>query len=265
MSDETTICQVASCLRPSDGWIVCQHCGDVFVDMLTEVPWMLDQLEIVVLGQTKYTRIAAGKSAERPLPVNLKASDTRDALANEITTSARMIAEVNGWEFEAATTKQAALWLAHRVSAVRLHVAGGEVVDGISRWYAAAMYVIDRPLMRQFLGDCGESWDGEECSGRIYGKQGKPEARCDTCGSVYEAEALRKWLLMQAMDRLMTSAEIGDMSPLMGTGSPDRMQNRIYKWHQRGRITSRGVRENSPLFRFGEVYDLLTEQGEVVA
>lgn len=29
MSDDVTICQVATCIRPSDGWFVCGTCAEI--------------------------------------------------------------------------------------------------------------------------------------------------------------------------------------------------------------------------------------------
>lgn len=259
---EVTICEVASCDRPSDGWIVCATCGRRLAEVLSDMGWMLEELDNVITGQVRYVSQPSAKSAETPMPFDPKASDTRAYLTAEISTSVRLIEDANGWESGATTDRAAAAWLAHRVSAVRLHVAGGEIVDGIMCWWAAAQLVIDRPLQRQFLGDCAVDPDGQACGGRIYGRAGKPEARCDTCGGVYQAEALRALLLKELDDRMCTAAETARLSTYLGlTQTRDQVRKRINQWASRGQVEKHEVK-GEVAFRFGELYPRLLLEEE---
>lgn len=260
---ELTICEVASCDRPSDGWIVCATCGRHLSEVLNDMGWMLEELDNVITGQVRYVTEASAKSAETPMPFDPKASDTRAYLVGEISTSVRLIEDANGWDSGATTDRGAALWLAHRVSAVRLHVAGGDIVDGIMRWWAAAQWVIDRPLQRQFLGDCATDWQGNDCGGRIYGRASKPEAKCDTCGGVYQAEALRAHLLKELDDRLASAAEIARLSTYLGlTQARDQVRKRINQWASRGQLVEH-TKDGETVFRFGEIYPrLLIEEAK---
>lgn len=260
MTEELTICLVASCDRPSDGWYVCRTCGDTLARVLTDMGWMLDELDTVISQQTRYVSQSSGKSADTPMMFNVKAAETRAYLMGEVATGVRVIEESNGWDSHAGSEKAAALWLGEKVSAVRLHPAGSDIIDGIMRWWAAGMWVIDRPAQRQFLGECGVDPDGLACGGRIYGRAGKPEASCDTCGGVYQAEVLRERLLKELDDRLCTPAEIAHLSTYLGLMSGrEQVRKRINQWAARGRIDGHEEPEKPTRYRFGKVYELLCQ------
>lgn len=254
---ELTICEATGCDRPSDGWIICGSCGDDLVKMLSDMGWMLEELDNVISGQIRYVDQATAKSAETPMPFDPKASEVRSYLVNELTTAVRIIEEANQWESGASSERAAASWLAHRVSAVRLNVAGGDIIDGITRYWTAAEWIIDRPLQRQYLGDCVTDWQGNPCGGRIYGRATKPEARCDTCGGEYQAEALRARLLRELDDRICTASEIARLSTYLGlTQNREQVRKRINQWSARGQI-QKHLTEGEMRHRFGEVHPML--------
>jgi hypothetical protein len=257
--DRVTICQVASCMNPSDGWIVCRSCGDTFVRTLADTAWLLEELDTVITQQARYVSQSAGKSSETPMPFDVKAAETRAYLMGEIATSVRLIEDANGWTTTASTEVGAAAWLAHSVSAVRLHPLGGIIIDSVMRWYAAAIWAIDRPAQRQYLGECGTDPDGVACGGRIYGKAGKPEATCDTCGGIYQADELRAHLLKELDDKVCTAAEIAKLTTYLALDI-DRTQvrKRINQWHTRNRIEAKRIDEDgTPSFRFGDALAML--------
>lgn len=258
---DVTICQAAACMRPSDDWILCRDCGRVLTEVLTDMGWMLDELDLVLTGQVRYVSQSSGKSSETPMPFDVKASETRAYLMAELATAVRLLEEANGWDARATTERAAALWLREKVSAIRLHPAGADIIDGILRWWAAAQWVIDRPSQRQYLGDCDVDPEGITCGGRIYGRAGKPEAKCDTCGGFYEAEALRKNLLDQLEGRMLTAAEIAHMSTYLGLVSDRQaVRKRINQWASRNRITSHvNAKTEATEHRFGEVYVMLLQ------
>lgn len=270
---ESTICQTMACNRPSDGWYVCKVCGDMLAETLTDMSWMLDELDTVITQQTRYTTQSSGRSAETPLVFNIKAADTKANLVNQLDTAARVIAGANGWSRDYTTDKGCAAWLERKVSAIRLHPAGGEITDDICSWYAACLWVIDRPAQRQYLGDHADvgtvlevemnvisPTSDEQCPGRIYGRAGKPEARCDTCGATFSAERLRERLLRELDDKLNTAAEIARLSTYLGLDiSREQVRKRINQWHSRGQIERKGGSKEDPTFRFGDALNLLAK------
>ncbi len=260
MSDGT-ICQAAACIRPSDGWILCRDCGQNLTDVLGDMGWMLDELDLVLTGQIRYVTQSTGKSSETAMPFDVKASETRAYLVGEIATAVRMLEEANGWDSQASSEKAAAIWLREKVSAIRLHPAGGDIIDGIMRWWAAGQFVIDRPTQRQYLGDCERDPEGVDCGGRIYGRQGKPEAGCDTCGGIYQADELRSDLLDKLGNQLLSAAEIARMSTYLGLVSDRQaVRKRINQWASRNRIVTHvNAKTQATEHRFGDVYPMLIQ------
>lgn len=259
-----TICQVATCDRPSDDWIVCKTCSVAFEQVLAEVPWMLDELDTVITQQTRYTTASSGKSAETPMMFNVKAADMRGQLVMQLDTAARMIAEANGWTLTYTDAAGASAWLLRSLTAIRLHEAGAQIVDEITATNAGCLWVIDRPAAKQYLGECSmvfkvEGLD-EGCGGRIYGRQGKEHAACDTCGTEWEADALRTVLLQQLDDRLCTASEIAHLSTYLGLiDGREQVRKRINQWAIRGRIEGHEADDGSVQFRFGSVYIMLAQ------
>lgn len=261
---ELTICQTSACDRPSDGWIVCKTCGVSFEQVLAEMPWMLEELDTVITQQTRYTTESSGKAAETPMMFNVKASDMRGRLVTELDTASRLIADANGWDATYTDAVGASRWLLRSLSAIRLHPVGGEIVDSISALSAGCLWVIDRPAAKQFLGDCSMIFKvadlDEKCPGRIYGKSGKDLASCDTCGTEWEAAALRDHLLRQLDDRLCTAAEIAHLSTYLGLiDGREKVRKRINQWALRGQIGAHEADDGSVQFRFGEVYVMLAQ------
>lgn len=256
MTTETT-CQRSSCNRPADGWFICATCAEEFVNVLADMAWMLDQLDTVITQQTRYSTQRTTKGATTPLVFNVRASDTKARLVVELNTAASLIATANRWtlptpqarsEDGLLTGETCAAWLERSISAVRLHPHGAEIVDSITSWHTASVWVIDRPAQRQYLGDCTKTPDlgpgSAPCPGRIYGQAGKPEARCDTCGATYPADEMRNVLLKQLDDRYCTAAEIAKLSTYLGLPlGREQVRKRINQWHRRGLIEARNSRE----------------------
>lgn len=260
-----TLCQVPSCDRPSSGWFVCKRCSDILCDeTLAEISWLLDDLDLVIAKQVKYGSRIGGKSAETPIPVNMTASDAKARLVNELTTSVRIIAESNQIAPDCHDAKTAADWLIYHISKIRLHDAGGQVVEDISREFANCMWIVDRPRSKQYLGDCKDherADDLPECPGEIWGYDNKPEVVCDTCGSWWPREELQEWLLGQFDGRVMTASEIAHMSVYLGLDvDREQVRKRINQWHRRGLIHALDVIADGKIregFRFSEVKLLL--------
>lgn len=258
-----TTCQVATCDRPSDDWIVCKACASAFEQVLAEVPWMLDELDTVITQQTRYTTESSGKAAETPMMFNVKASDMRGQLAMHLDTAARLIADSNGWTLTYKDAAGASAWLMRSLTAIRLHEAGAQIVDEITATNAGCLWVIDRPAAKQYLGDCTMTFKvadlDEACPGRIYGRRGKDRASCDTCGTEWEASALREVLLKRLDDRLCTASEIAHLSTYLDLlEGREQVRKRINKWHEREQIKPHVI-EGQTMFRFGEVYTMLAQ------
>lgn len=264
---EATICTVTTCNRPSDGWFVCQTCSDSLErDVLSQVEWLMGDLDLVISGQVKYTQQVGSASSETPLPLNIAASDARGELLMQLDTSCRMIAEDNGIEAEYHDGPSVAAWLSYRISMIRLHPAGGEVVGELTQAFNKALWLIDRPRQRQYLGDCKDHPrdDGEAvCPGGIYALEGKPEARCQVCGRWWPKEELKAWLIAELHDRIMTASEIARLSAYLGIPHPRiKVRKLINQWHTRGQIHSVELQQSGRSvsgFKFSDALVLLAK------
>jgi len=231
---------------------------------------------MVVSQQTRYATSAGkvgGASDDQPLPFNVKAAEQRAHLINAISAAARLVVEANNhwradtfWTAIADTTRPApgpascAAWLSHRVAGLRLHPLGGVSRDEIMRHCASCTWLVDRPPERRYLGTCTTDWEGNACGGRIYQHNGKPEARCDTCGSLRDADALRDVLLTEARDRHVTAAEAALLSTYLGLSiGRTTVRKLVNNWTHRKVIETRdhASEDGDPRVLFGEVMDRL--------
>ena len=263
MSTEATICTVTSCGRPSDGWFVCGQCGKEFEQLLAETVWLLDDLDTAITRQARFTSGGGPRSNERPLPVNLMAADASARLVNSLTTTARIIAEDNGYETGRGDPRSVSTWLLHRISAIRLHVAGGEMMDELVYLTAKAIKAITPPPDRWFAGVCSVDLDGEECDADLYASADKGTIQCQKCGITHDVGERRAILLKHAEEVLATASEAARAVVVWSDyeRGENKLVNRIGKWAERGRIERRGWRteggKDRPTYRIGDILDLL--------
>lgn len=261
------ICTSAMCDRPAGDAFLCKICmGRIEHEILAEIPWLIDELNLVVTQQTRYTSQPRGRSAETPMVFHVRASDTLGQLVTALDTTARVIADANGWATPWHDGAGASRWLMKSLTALSLHPASGEMVDGISSWFAASLWVIDRPAARQYLGDCHD-YDkpdsAEPCPGKVYGKAGKPDARCDTCGTTWDAQELRDHLLGRLESSILTAAEIVRLSTYLGLDiDREQVRKRINQWGSRGVLAVHPLASDSGAevagYRVSEVLALLS-------
>lgn len=216
-TDEPTICGRETCDRPADGWFICQPCTNQLTETLCDTAWMLDQLDLVLSGTVRYAdtagKVAAG--SDIPLPYNPHASMIRERYVRAIITTYRQVTP----QPVGLSPKPlfAAAWLASHPSHIRLHPDGGQLADEILKSWKSCEHTVDRPPGKKYLGICATDWEGAACGGHIYQINGKPEARCDTCGGEYDnADELRASMLNELDNHLFTAAEIVGLSAWMG-------------------------------------------------
>lgn len=268
---EATICTVKHCYRPSDGWFVCGTCGKEVEQLLAETVSVLDDLDVAITKQARFTSGGGPRSNERPLPVNLKAADASARLVNSLTTTARMIAEDNGWMMRRGDPRSVSTWLLHRISAIRLHVAGGEMVDELARLTAAAIRTMTPPPERWFAGICSMDNDGRICDADLYASAENGNITCQKCASIHDVGTRRAILLKSAEDVLATASEAARAIVVWSdyARGENKLVNRIGKWAERGRIERRGWLnvggKDRPTYRVGDILDLLAVDEQMVS
>lgn len=231
--------ECGNCARPvADGAALCTTCATGLGDALREVPDLLDDLLVTLSRQD---RMGAGGKAgspdEQPAP-RLDASRTLDALVNEVTTWARELAERHhleipmpvrlGQDARLHSAAVAADWLADHVGLVRSHPAALEAHDGITGAIAAARRRVDRPVPLAYRGPCGN------CGAPLYATPGAAHVTCSECRETYDDDVVRAWLLEEAADQLVTTAELS--AALTGLSGETVKVGTIRSWRSRGKI-----------------------------
>ena len=149
------------CTRPVADAKCCVRCRDTLSRDLGDVDALDEQLEIVLTRQTRYAERNGSRSAERPLPVDLRASEASWVLRNTLTTWARVM----GWTTGATTNAALSTWLFVRVEAIRHHEAADECMSEIGAAVGMVRRVVDAPANRTSfpVGPCPE----RPCPGEI--------------------------------------------------------------------------------------------------
>jgi hypothetical protein len=260
------------CGRPTrDAAYVCDTCADSLTKTLSEIPWLVEELQITTTRQkgVDYRRQGGGKGGKKPTemphPANMAASEVRGNL-QAVLVSWALFCKDEGVRHQSPNNALPAnnlpaisRWLLWRVDGLTLHEIGSDAVEEIADAVGACYRIIDLPADKQYLGDC------DQCEGgRLYAHPKGRWARCDQCNQATEADKVREALLGQLDDRLCTAAEIADLSTYLGLhANREQVRNRVNQWHKRGRIASEVAFADSPVFRFGIVWRLLVHHDEV--
>lgn len=242
------------CERPVKDCVLCTFCTTEVHKALTEVPALLEELEVNATRQAKTApRSSGGRSAETPLPYGEQASDAAKQLTAVLRFWAGAIAPP-GMSFTAHT---ATTWLRTNINWLRQHELAEKAYDQITAARAHAYDVIDRDPDLVPAGQCGvELDDGTTCLEVLYGDPDRATVRC-RCGAEHDMD--RSWMLTAARDQELTAAEIGRITPGVTASM-------VRDYARRGLITAcdegrqLGPNRVIPTYRVGSLLDLLTRQ-----
>ena len=279
--DNATIC-------PRDAYTLDAALADV--SGYQGLAWDLD------LATTRQTRMATrngGRATETPVMFNKQASAAAAELKNTLAGWARLIIDETGVGttitlgpacrlcqhtscreirtrgLPADTLPGIAAWLRPRVGWLRHHEAGAEAHDQILDAVREARQAIDRPADKLYAGPC------DECGRDLYANLDASYVRCGNAEGheggdewVWSVEERRRWLLDSAEDVLATTTEISRaLTRYARPVTPEAIRG--YK--ARGQLAVKGERPVSgrkdpvPLYRLGDVLDILARQAEKVA
>lgn len=286
MTDDT--CSVAICDRPvSESEFVCPACISDLRQVLAEVPWLVDELNLVISRQTKFTTGGiAVRSSEIPLPVDLHAADILADLAGKLSTWTRLLLEENpGWRAPTDDPKRTSAWLLARLSTIAAHAAGGDLVEELCAASAAGRWRVDRPADKWYAGVCSAeiAQDGQNggqervsdssgtdgpprCSQDLYAAVSEGIITCRRCGTQHDVAKRREILLEAAEDVLATATEAARAITVWSDyeRGESRLVKRIGMWVERKRLTPRGERKERgrmrPTYRIGDILDLIAPE-----
>lgn len=215
---------------------LCSSCVTTLHAKVLEVPRLLDELDVTITKQARQTAGAGGSCNERPLVLNLAASD----VAREVEVALRTLAHLGAADREPVPVAISALapWAAsHLVHAVRRP----EIADAYLALLTAldqGWRSVDRAPERRVVGTC-------DCGGVLATARTEGEVRCPSCGVLWdvgEREDVRNEML------LGLTVRTADLVTLFRTVLGRRItEDTVRKWVQRRQL--RPVSVDPMMFR----------------
>lgn len=216
---------------------------------------------------------------------------------NTVTTWARVLHEDHPATIapNADTVGACCAYLLRMSDRIRVADYGPELLDELADLERRLARFVDRPAERWYAGQCSaevsqEATDGalsdahppevghegsdqtkpadghtepHRCTAELYAYRESGTITCPICGTEHDVAARRAYLLAESEHMLLTAAEAARAVVVWSDyeRGEHRLVDRIRRWAERGRITTRGhvgVRGNSrALYRLGDVLDLL--------
>lgn len=267
------------CGRPLGGDAICPGCAHALQVALGDISSHWIDLDVVKGRQTRYGG-TGGRGGDKPLPVDARflgwdADGTRlqDAVKNTMATWARIVLDERPVLY--GVTHPACLHVS--CSVYRRSIPPRDDVPSVCRyllghadWMKSKHWapeildemldaadqlrrMVDRPADRLFVGYC------PDCDQALHARIGAPQAKCPTCDRVFDVEASRDAMWLEAQDKLGTAAEIS--RAISWLGQTPITADRIYKWVERKRLTERGHvtyrGREVPIYRIGDVAALV--------
>lgn len=249
------------CGRPiADGAYACSSCADRAGRQLAEIADLAPDAREIARGLSARLRAETGSGVPGPrIQLNFSATARLDAIANELGTLARMVAEERHgslWVWMNDAIVEASLWLTSRLDWLRHHPAADEHLTTIDVCARVMRGVVNQGRdPGRYAGPCSTVGpDGRTCGEDVTARTGSNVAVCSKCGSEYDVDEQQRWMLGEIEDYLATSVEIAGV--LLRLGFPIGYST-IAAYAAKGRIVQRGHDEQDrPVYRIGDVIDL---------
>ena len=249
-----------ACGKPAPDAAICRTCTDQLAADLAAIPQLREQLDLTLSRQTASGRQDGGRSAEKPMPYHLGASDALEVLGSALRAAARTVdlPTATGGRIDILATL-----LGLRLDQLAAHPDTAGHARKIGDAVAKANRSIDRVPDRWFAGACdAQGWIMRPteapdlgCGEWLYARPEARDVRCPKCSTEYDVEMRRAWMLEAAEDYLCHASLIAAAVTRLGESVK---ANTITQWAVRGRLERRGQDDRGrPLFRVGDVLDLL--------
>ena len=134
-------------------------------------------------------------------------------------------------------------WLMHRQEAEQAY-------DELIHACVTIRNAVDAGAEQRYAGPC------DVCGRDMYAAPAAAFALCAPCNLEYPMEARRAWLLQASEDRLVPASELARAVTALGAAVA---AETVRKWASRGRIVAHGHIGARPLYRVGDVLDLIGE------
>lgn len=246
-----------TCDRPVTDATVCADCAHRLEVALGDVRWLLHQLDVTATRRGSRAERVGGPSATQPLPYAPWPADLRWALANTVTTWARVVEEERPARLPSGDAGLVAAWLTGHVEWLRHHSAADQAVDEITAVVGRAWRLLDTRPERIYAGPCSVEDGPGVCGVDLYADPLSAVVTCGGCGRRYDVAERKAWLIETARDHLATASEA---SRLCWTMLGDLVTTAMIRgYERRGRLAAHGARSDGgrevAVYRIGDVID----------
>lgn len=225
--------------------------GDL-LQRLGDCAWLAEQLDTTLSRQDKVSAGSVGfvtGNAEKPLPLNLGASDVSMSLRDKLCSWVRCL-----WEDNTSTVLHCSLchveqrhhaegpeaterdwydalpavevsidivstsrWLMRHPTWIAIHPAVDELFGELSDAIHRAFRAVDIPKdTRVFLGKCGFEMEGVRCKEELFARPADDEVTCPVCGTWWIVEERQAWLLATADDEVASAPVLSGLLSRLG-------------------------------------------------
>ena len=229
------------CGRPTrDVLLLCETCRWALECDLGDVPWLDEQLELVLRRDAVISEHAGGRSAETPLPLHTGALEARSQLRATLVGWVRDLAETGGDAYPADTMPAMALWLLARINRIVVHPAADDVHAEIVGAVRYAWRVVDLPANRTTfpVGPCPEAGCQGEVRVFIPARPDvSPRMECQACETRWETSQWYRAGRRILERRGVTLPRVDVQVAALTLGVTDRT---IRRWVEAGRLANHG-------------------------
>lgn len=251
------LCQ--ACKRPENNNYLCTDCETTLADMLSQIPWLIEELDTRIQRFDRITQgtIGRARSIDPPAIIDFDACETARNLRADLLRWVERVAEAHTGRRPAvlhtAATADLARWLQHNVHHIaRLALAGNLFHDiekkvGQDQTGGQLVKAINRTA-RHFAGTCptirGHNPRGEplHCDQPLYADTDERTTTCPKCKQDINVEANRR---QSEIDRdLMTEPKLLEVLADLGENVS---RVRFYRWVKELRIRPKGWIHNGAI------------------
>ena len=254
-----------ACGQPSgDDAYVCTHCANTARTALRQIVDGLDT-DLTTTMAKQGTRPTShggghGKKSEAPLPLDLRAAEARTILTGTLRAWVTRIREDMPRSTRPRDTMPAmAAWLLPLTGWLRHATYGAQALDELTAAVQQALRVVDTPEERVGVGRC------PTCSSPVYAPASRLTAYCKTedCDGTVDVQQWRQSLQTLAWSHEAGATELAafarkhlGLTVTAGT---------IRSWASRDQLDRTNPGEDTPRYRFADVFELIKNGPQKVA
>lgn len=233
---------------PCTATSLCAEHQQSFLDILADVP---DRLATMMVSVAKQS-VTGGQGGSvknddnRPLPINIGASDARLALRAELVNVVARVQHCLGEHPRQRDVPGVCAWLATLMPRMTQHPECGDWYTRIRAAYDKTTKAIDTPPERVRAGRC------YECNEVLYAGAGNEMVRCRPCGISYTVTNLQDEEIGRVRDYRAGAAMI--VKVFAHAGIKLKLKT-LASWADRGQVTF-ATTEDGRVYTVGDVYDV---------